>query len=406
MQVYDQFSGQLVAKELCTLVMVEHIPGMVILGYTTKTDNLVEILVQGLYGIAHYLGDYDSLKSILVYSVYRGYYISTVDFPRDKLLIEQYVKGNGDYPYSFSRKYEAVNNFDLFKGKQRIITPETFSLSKYIPYTFGLEFETSMGYVPENICFRDGLIPLRDGSISGLEYSTVILQGDDGFSLLRQQLKSLRKYTSFNKECSLHVHLGGFKLDPNVLFRIYRICHTLESSIAKLVPAYTFNSAVYKENGKDYCKSLRDYDSFDGMYQRLVGRPFFGSLTQPHPNDIDRDAKWHIGTRYYWVNFINALCYNTNKTIEFRFLRPSYNFEKIITWIGIFSSILKYAESNQPINCNISLTKLLLYAYPSDVSAYLLEGVNKLSVIVTNQSINGDSIGRDISFESEIFKEE
>lgn len=109
---------------------------------------------------------------------------------------------------------------------------------------------------------------------------------------------------------------------------------------------------------------------------------------------------------YYWVNFINALCYNTNKTIEFRFLRPSYNFEKIITWIGIFSSILKYAESDQPINHNISLTKLLLYAYPSDVSAYLLEGVNKLSVIVTNQSINGDSIGRDISFESEIFKEE
>jgi len=35
--------------------------------------------------------------------------------------------------------------------------------------------------------------------------------------------------------------------------------------------------------------------------------------------------------------------YQSPKTVEMRFLRPSYNFNKIVNWIFIFSAILQYS---------------------------------------------------------------
>ena len=64
-----------------------------------------------------------------------------------------------------------------------------------------------------------------------------------------------------------------------------------------MLPALTFNSARYKDNGKDYCKKLALYDSFEDMYLHLVGRQFFGSFTQAHPDDKERKRKWNIPTR-------------------------------------------------------------------------------------------------------------
>lgn len=107
----------------------------------------------------------------------------------------------------------------------------------------------------------------------------------------------MKRYTNFNKECSLHIHFCNFPLDPDKMFRLYRLCKILENSISKIVPAYTFCSGHYKDNGKDYCNELPSYRIFNQMYEYLVGRKFFGDFTQPHPNDIRREAKWRIPTR-------------------------------------------------------------------------------------------------------------
>lgn len=297
MQVVDEISGKRVSINSCHLVVVQHLPGMLVFGYSKRTDTIVSILACVNGQIDSYLGDYELLKDVLVYSSNRGCYISIVDYPVDNLLVEQYQKGMGGFPYTFSRRYEAIESFNIFEGRQKVINPESFDITPYLHYTFGLEFETSMGYVPENLCFRDGLIPLRDGSISGLEYSTVVLGGNEGLSLLKQQVETLKKYTAFNKECSLHVHLGGFPLNPDAIYRAYLICKFLEGEIENIVPPLTFKSGQYKENGKDYCMKLRTYRNFNQMYEHLVGRRFFGSFTQPHPLDLNREAKWRIPTR-------------------------------------------------------------------------------------------------------------
>ena len=128
-------------------------------------------------------------------------------------IFAKYCRGR-NFPYHFRKEYEAVNNLETFKDRQKVRYDFEFPIENFIKYSFGLEFETSNGIIPEEICFADGLIPLRDGSISGNEYSTVVLQGHKGFNLLYQQLETLRKYTRFDKECSLHIHFGGFPLEP------------------------------------------------------------------------------------------------------------------------------------------------------------------------------------------------
>lgn len=407
MQVIDEISGKKYPKSSCHLVVVKHLPGMLVYGYTRRRETIVSILACVNGKIDSYLGDYELLKDVLVYSSNRGCYISTVDFPTENLLIEQYQKGIGRFPYTFAKRYEAIESFDIFEGKQKVVNPESFDIAPHLHYTFGLEFETSMGYVPENLCFRDGLIPLRDGSISGLEYSTIVLEGNKGLSLLKQQIKTLRKYTAFNKECSLHVHLGGFPLNSDAIYRAYLVCRSLEEEIENIVPPLTFKSGKYKENGKDYCMKLRTYRNFNQMYEHLVGRRFLGSFTQPHPLDLNREAKWRIPMRYYSVNFINLLCYNVNKTIEFRFLRPTYQFNKILLWLSIFNAILKYAESvtNSQACRKISLKDVIRYVYPQEIADKICNGITRLGILVVSQINNGDSIGRDIEFEEDLFKD-
>lgn len=406
MQVIDEVTGHKCSRQSRALVAVQHLPGTLVFGYTSKSSSTIRFLAYVDQQLNYFDGDRELLKDVLVFSVYRGCYISVVDFPKNLLDIELYQKGFGSFPYHFSRRYEAIESFNIFEGKQQIVCPETFEVARHLKYSFGLEFETSMGYIPEELCFRDGLIPLRDGSITGLEYSTVVMEGNSGLSLLRQQLETLRKYTAFNKECSLHIHFGGFKLEPDSLYRAYLLCKGLESQIEQLVPPQTFHSSSYKANGKDYCMKLPSFKNFDQLYEYLVGRRFYGSLTQPHPNDVKREAKWRIPTRYYWVNLINAVCYNVNKTIEFRLLRPTYNFEKILIWISLLNAILAFAEKEKNLRRyrGISLEDVISSVYPEDVAQYVSEGVRKLRILTINQVNNGDDIGRDVDFENSIFQ--
>ena len=158
MQVFDEITKQFLPLSKCERVVVKHLPGLVILGYSSRRETVVDVMIETSSGTEVFRGDKELLKDHLVYSQSRGIYISTIDFPEEALVYETNVKGQGGFPYSFDKRYEAVESFCLFDGKQRVLDKDTeYTLSKYLKYTFGLEFETSMGYIPEDICFRDGL---------------------------------------------------------------------------------------------------------------------------------------------------------------------------------------------------------------------------------------------------------
>ena len=414
MLVVDELTGKTTDSRYCKKAIVSvSSDGTIRTGYVKDGSKCVKGLLYSADGKSF---SWDILlektKDNVFYSNKQGLYIVRTPFiSPDFEVIEVNTKGIGRYPYSFGRRYEAIENFNIFKGKQRVNEYCKTNLSKYLKYTIGLEFETSAGLIPEHLCFRDGLIPLRDGSISGLEYSTVVLQGETGINLLKQQLKTLREYTIFNKECSLHIHFGGYPLDKDAIFRLYQVCFDLQSNgeLQRLLPPLTFNTSKYKSSGKDYCRNLNPYDSFEDLYYSLVGERFFGRFDQPHPADLDRDRKWNIATRYYWINFINMLCYKVNKTVEFRFLRPTYNLKKILVWIYIMNAILIFSEKevNNKKKGMISLRDIFHVVYDEELAKKLCLELIKLELLVNGQIRNSsDKIGADLSLENSLFPED
>lgn len=394
MLVYDEHLKKFNDIKNCKRVAIQFLNGFLIFGYSSNINNIIMIFSkEGGYVPC----DVILSKKYIFFSKNKGRYYFNFGYLNDVIKYHTTIKGFGDFPYSFVRNYEAIDSFRYFKGKQKLINRSHIlnPISNYLKYTIGLEFETSCGYIPENICYRDGLIPLRDGSILGLEYSTTILKGNIGINFLRQQLKTLKEYTNFNEDCSLHIHFGRFPLNSDKIYNIYRLCKNLEWQFEEILPEFTFYGENYKVTGKNYCKKLYYANDFNDVYKFLVKSNFYGDFTQPHPNDLKRNAKWHVNTRYYWMNLVNLLCYNVNKTIEFRFIRPTYNFKKILLWIYIFNAILLCSENEDlsVINNITNLQQLFDIIYPEKLSLELKKGINLIKKETDLQASLDDYIG-------------
>lgn len=339
-----------------------------------------------------------------IFSKYIGFYVWSKQLKkniRNKNLIINCF-GNGNFPYlCLSRKYEASYNLNFLSKYTKLEDFPTRNIANYINYTFGIEFETSSGYIPEEKCFENGLIPLRDGSISGIEYSTIVLSGNSGFNLLEKQIKLLNEYTTFNKECALHIHFGGFPLDTEKILYLNNLFYNMFNTIdlIQILPTATFHTDLYKKNNKSYCELNNYFDNFDDLYQNFVGMPYMGSLTQPHPNDIERVAKWNIHSRYVACNLVNMLCYKGPKTVEFRFLRPTKNKDIILFWIYTLNALLLCAEKLEyQIN---GLEDMYNRCYPKDITKYLMNAVSDLIIIRENQYRNGDICNSMYEFEND-----
>lgn len=398
----DAVSGSVIAVDESLRCVIDYVHDRFIYGYTTTDVYKTHIYTKK--GWQEAFVPNGRLEDHLMY--HRGIGTQVLDFniPLREIVASKYTKESG-YPYTFAKKYEAVENFDIFKGKQCIIEHKEFPISKYFKYTFGLEFETCVGIIPEELCFRDGLIPLRDGSISGNEYSTVVMEGENGFNLLLQQLKTLREYTRFDKECSLHIHMGGFPLVPEKILSLYNLCYNLQTELRTALPGLTFKTAEYKASHKDYCKLLpQAYGSFEDFYRAFTTMTFYGDLHQAHPEDIDRARKWNIHQRYYWANLLNLICYKVNKTMEFRMLRPTYNLEKILFWMYTFNAILQYAEKHTVMpHIPVTFKDVLYDTYPETLAKELLIDFYKSDVCSKEQQRHNDYIGSRTDIEEEFF---
>lgn len=400
METIDGITGKIVKFKYTVRYVSEIIDNILVYSYTSKIEEITDVRIV-IRGMEIRRPCYLKAFSNAVWSPCVGEYVLIIDKDCESSITLTKCLNPELYPYTFQKKYEAVQHFNLFKDKQVEINDYEFPIAKYVTRTIGLEFETSLGSISESDCLKYGLIPLRDGSITGAEYSTVILQGNSGFNLLKKQLELLRNNTAFNKDCSLHIHFGEYTLDPKLIYNLYSILYKIQRELQMYIPKYSFYTEKYKSNGKSYCKSLPSYDNFENLFYSITGMPFLGSFTQPHPNDITREHKWNVSTRYYWCNLVNLLCYNVNKTVEFRFLRPTYNLEKILTWIYILNGFLDYASLGLPPT---NITSMLDKVYPKEVSSFLHKQLVKLYCVCNMQSKNLDYIGADILLENRVFE--
>lgn len=363
---------------------------------SVSNENILILFEDGIYTGS----SYNELKDHLGFDYLNGYYVIGKD--RNQ---HYFPLGRDKFPYNLNRyNYNAKYEEHLFKDKQIISNLITFKHINELPFTFGLEFETAGGYLPQHSLYELGLIPLRDGSISGIEFATVVLQGNLGLNLLKKQVETLDAHTIFDKDCSLHVHLGNFKLDGKTLLTINNIFN--RSNIHNFMPLYTFDTTKYKTNtNKNYCEFNPLFDSFENMYRYLVGKSFYGSFTQPHPKDIDGTKKWNIKSRYSAINFINALCYKGPKTIEFRMMRPTYNFSKILGWLFIYGAFIKYAEMNNNVSFlrrSVSIENIVQSVYSDELAEILIDFLRLSKLVLEAQNSVQDYYGMRVDIEDKI----
>lgn len=258
-------------------------------------------------------------------------------------------------------------------------------------YSYGLEFETTKGYLPSRICNKLGLIPLRDGSIEGIEYATIPLEGKDAMQTIIESCEELSKRTVFNENCSLHIHIGGMPRTETYFLALAKVLCYVQEEMYKMFPFYTRGGFNLKK--KDYTAPLpavellgridnkidiKSKTSINTNFQHIFEflsmghnyRDYDYSLknVRSHPSDPVGTSKWYIRSRYKWVNMI-PLLFGNKKTIEFRIHTPTYDPNKILYFAIICASIIDIAnrQENAILKGEITNWNLsdIVYAYLS-----------------------------------------
>jgi len=300
--------------------------------------------------------------------------------------------------YSFPLDYSASFRLKSFIEAYEKLKPENkVSVCKFSKElegkSFGLEFETSNGFIPERYIYKCGLIPLKDGSLrhdnlEPFEFTTIPLKNDEGISNLCDISELLKRYTEINKQCSLHIHIGGYKPSYEFIVGMHRLMLRIQDELYSMFPSnYRFTS----QNGfkaKDYCAPIKNIKilktgSPEENFMKIFNfysagmEEFRGFGERNHPMDRDQRHKWQIDLRYYLVNIIPFIWGNSG-TIEWRLHPPTQNTDKIINWLFIVNGILKYVEKNAAELASFvdlrftDLSKIMSSVYSKDLSQRLI----------------------------------
>lgn len=293
-------------------------------------------------------------------------------------------------------------------------------------FTFGMEIEVINGFLPRRIRSLLGIKALKDGSLrhsdgEGIEYVSVPMSGAKGIEVIKRFCQEASKRCEVNNLCSVHFHFGKVRMDKLYVLSLYRILQMIQDELMRYFPYSRVNSI--KEDGKVYCKPLVDlkFDcntilkakdeedfhkrtifEFNKLYTWLNnGKPLaeeYGERTIVRETFVKDGKKmfcdkwikniyttksvyhaitgnkWDREQRYYLVNFLN-LFFSKIHTVEFRLHEGSTNTTKVLSWMLICSSILKYAEDiKRGLSLKIlTLKEILEDQLPNKYSEYLME---------------------------------
>ena len=219
------------------------------------------------------------------------------------------LSANG-YPYQlpYCTKHYPEDLYQKFITGVKESKENTTRLSDYISsigkYSFGFEFETNNGKIPNYRLLETGLLPLRDGSINGIEFATIPLSGEKGVNILENICESLKKYTTFTENESLHLHLGNIPTNKKFIGSLYTICCILEKDIFSLFPKYYAQTSKFKARAKDYNMPLKKElvamtpeETFDNIAFYLSEGKKYQGMGSEHPSDPEGQHKWQINCR-------------------------------------------------------------------------------------------------------------
>lgn len=285
--------------------------------------------------------------------------------------------------------------YDTYKP---IIDHGSKAIAHFIPYTFGKEYESSTGFLPARWRNPLGVRALRDGSISGIEYVTIPLQGAKGFQTTKELCEQLTKRCLMDVKCSVHVHFGNVRRDKLYIISLWRLAYLIQTELLAAFPFSRMNSV--RGDGKVYCKPLPDLDltpntilnaksaedfkkitltEFNKIYAFLNNSEPVGKIisdkrvkeekvgilagkeqklwritkkvvcySTKNKTHAIRGHKWERPQRYFWINLLPTFFSNA-ETIEFRVHEATMNYERVAMYMLICTAILEYAKDTKKV---------------------------------------------------------
>jgi len=267
----------------------------------------------------------------------------------------------------YDSKDKMIAQIMRYNSSNPIITKSVKDYSPILKdYTYGLEFETINGIIPNSKINNLPLLPLRDGSINGLEYVTIPLSKDKGLQSVINCTYELDKRTIYDESCSLHLHIGNVQRTPEYILAFYKVISYFQDEIFSLFPLYKkYNFGVKRKNYSkpfpfnkinsqlepniDIENKEQIIKNFTILFNHLSGGVDFINYkndlenVKEHPKDPGSNQKWNITTRYYAVNFI-PLIFGNKETIEFRIHTPTYDIHKIINFLFLNVYLIDFAN--------------------------------------------------------------
>lgn len=317
-----------------------------------------------------------------------GYYYKLDSYDSDNRKKSQSLHvGLKKYYYSkigYRNFDSGIYNISEIKNKDQICEEYEKTNLKIEDYTkeinkilnglsFGYEEETQAGRIPENILFKYSVVPLKDGSISGHEYTSIPYYNEKGIqSFIDMFSTHYPKYCIVDQNCSLHYHIGSIFKDMNKqekmlsLLSIYLLFFYLQTEIFEIIPPYKRSNEYFKTK-KDFKNHCQKIETLGLIYNKIYNEN--GSINDTElerafnilfrfvndgvsQNEISNfenrrsmkagEPKWHIHNRYYALNLYNAF-FSKSETVEFRMMSPTTNIHKALFWLILCVGIVRFA---------------------------------------------------------------
>lgn len=272
----------------------------------------------------------------------------------------------------------------------------SYNATKGIKYSFGVELETSGGRLSyiEAISNELNIQCVRDGSIGGGEYVTGVLKGDAGFIHLSKILANLRKHTTIDKRCGVHVHVGGATFNKSFTVFAFLLGLRIEEEIFQTLPESRKDNKYCDYLSKlpvppleQLCNIIIKYGfeaGVDMVYDILYEKMSYGDKPDISHNKLTghkygrycgqyNDIKMEYNFRYKWLNLIPANFNmkgantieeaNSKTTLEFRNHSASLSFVKIKNWTLFCMAFVSYVENYKgkilDLNYKLSMNSIL-----------------------------------------------
>jgi len=247
-------------------------------------------------------------------------------------------------------QYSMNKNYKYFKDHK--YTPKSkLGLDHLLGgLTFGGEFETSSGKISHDKLIELGVAPLRDGSISGYEFTTIPLTS---INHLKDIINVLNANCNVTYKDSLHFHVGGVPHTKEFLLKMFKVAQLLQNEFYQMVPSYKLKDIHHiKRREQNYTNKLpiiniKNETAINRIVEFLSdGKDTSDNISiRPHPSDPSGEHKWQIRNRYTCINFVNFI-YGGAGTVEFRLHQGTVNPYKAIYWLLINIALVRYAMAH------------------------------------------------------------